>query len=122
MPRLNSRVLLTAVALLSQAAHADNFTKVYFDRKSDQLVVTMAYRGTNPNHKFSLKWGECQADQAGNLSSATAEVLDDQWDDVEQQEYKKTTRFDLTILPCGRPANVTLRSAPRFFYTLIIPR
>jgi hypothetical protein len=114
-------VPFTAAAVLSGAAYADNFERVYYDRKADQLVVTMAYRGTNPNHKFSLKWGECQADQADNLPGVTAEVLDDQWKDPERQSYKKTIRFDLSGLPCRRPASVTLRTPPRFFYTLTIP-
>jgi hypothetical protein len=81
----------------------------------------MAYGGTNPNHHFSLKWGECQANQSGNLPGVTAEVLDDQYDDVAEQEFTKTVRFKLAGMPCPRPASVTLRSAPRFFYTLTIP-
>ena len=113
---------VTAAVFLSQTTYADNFAKVYFDKKTDQLVVTMSYRGTNPDHNFSLKWGDCEADQSGNLPGVTAEVLDDQWEDVERQSYRKTTRFDLSGLPCRRPAKVTLRSAPRFFYSLTIPR
>jgi hypothetical protein len=111
-----------AIYFLAPAAHADNFGRIYYDKKSDQLVVTMLYRGTNPNHKFSLKWGECLVDQSGNLPGVTVEVLDDQFDDEEQQDFKKTTRFSLVGLPCQRPASVTLRTAPRFFYTLTIPR
>jgi hypothetical protein len=111
-----------AIYFLAPTAHADNFGKIYYDQKNDRLVVTMLYRGTNPNHKFSLKWGECQADQSGNLPGVTAEVLDDQFDDEEQQDFKKTMRFSLDGLPCRRPASVTLRTAPRFFYTLTIPR
>ena len=110
-----------ALLLLAPMGSADNFAGVYFDKKTDQLVVTMSYRGTNPTHHFSLQWGECLADQPGSLSTAEAEVLDDQWNDVEQKDYKKTTRFSLSGLPCGRPARVTLRTAPRFFYTLTIP-
>jgi hypothetical protein len=115
--------ILPAVAIyfFAPAAHADNFGNVYYDKKKDQLVVTMLYRGTNPNHKFSLKWGDCQADQSGNLPGVTVEVLDDQFDDEEQQDYTKTQRFSLAGLAC-RPASVTLRTAPRFFYTLTIPR
>jgi hypothetical protein len=111
-----------AIYFLAPTAHADNFGKIYYDKKNEQLVVTMLYRGTNPNHKFSLKWGECQVDQSGNLPGVTVEVLDDQFDDQEQQDFKKTTRFSLAGLPCQRPASVTLRTAPRFFYTLTIPR
>jgi hypothetical protein len=115
-------LLAAAIYFLAPTAHADNFGKIYYDQKNDRLVVTMLYRGTNPSHKFSLKWGECQADQSGNLPGVTAEVLDDQFDDEEQQDFKKTMRFSLDGLPCRRPASVTLRTAPRFFYTLTIPR
>jgi len=103
------------------AAHADNFGRIYYDKSTDRLVVTMLYRGTNPDHKFSLKWGECQTLQSGNLPGVTVEVLDDQFEDVEQQDFKTTQRFSLEGLPC-RPARVTLRTAPRFFRTLTIPK
>ena len=112
---------LMAVAFLTGTARADVFSKVHYDKNTNQLVVTMSYRGTNPNHNFTLKWGECQANQSGDLPGVTAEVLDDQYQDLAQQSYKKTTHFDLGAMPCGRPAVVTLRTAPRFFYTLTIP-
>jgi hypothetical protein len=112
---------LVAAALAAAPLHADNFSKVYYDKKARQLVVTMSYRGTNPDHNFTLKWGDCQQSSAGDLPSVTAEVLDDQWQDQAQQGYKKTTRFDITGLPCSRPAVVTLRTAPRFYYSLTIP-
>ncbi|HXP64370.1 MAG TPA: hypothetical protein VN815_02755 [Steroidobacteraceae bacterium] len=116
-------VLLGAFAavLFALHAHADNFGRVRYDKESDRLVVTMVYRGTNANHNFSLKWGECQANQSGNLPGVTVEVLDDQFGDVEQQDYKKTMRFSLAGLPCPRPVALTLKTAPRFFYTLTIP-
>jgi hypothetical protein len=110
-----------AAAFLSPAARADNFGGVRYDRQRDQLVVTMIYRGTNPNHKFSLKWGECEANQTGDLPGVTGEILDDQFIDPEEQDFRKTVRFSLAGLPCPRPASVTLRTAPRFFYTLTIP-
>jgi hypothetical protein len=114
--------LAAAATLISLEARADNFVKVRYDRQTDRLIVTMVYGGTNPNHRFSLKWGQCQADQSGNLPGVTAEVLDDQYDDVAEQDFTKTVRFKLTGMPCPRPASVTLRSAPRFFYTLTIPK
>ena len=115
-------ILAAAATLFSVRGNADNFGKVRYDRQTDRLVVTMIYRGTNPNHHFSLKWGECQADQSGNLPGVTAEVLDDQFDDQAQQDFTKTVRFSLKDMPCARPLSVTLRSAPRFFYTLTIPK
>jgi hypothetical protein len=110
-----------AAALFSFGAHADNFGRVRYDVQADELVVTMIYRGSNPNHSFSLKWGECQAHQSGDLTGVTLEVLDDQFDDQARQDYRKTVRFSLAELPCPRPARLTLRTAPRFFYTLTIP-
>ena len=121
-PLIVSGLLGAAVsALLSLNAHADNFGRVRYDKQSDRLIVTMIYRGTNPDHNFSLKWGGCQANQSGGLPGVTVEVLDDQFDDVAQQDYKKTVRFSLAGMPCPRPAAVTLKTAPRFFHTLTIP-
>src|ERR1700734_787542 len=123
MKRLWSFFLIPAAAatLFSLPGRADNFAGVRYDRRTDQLIVTMIYRGTNPNHHFSLKWGPCQANQS-DLPGATAEVLDDQYDDTAQQDFSKSIRFSLDDMPCARPASVSLRTAPRFFYTLTIPK
>jgi len=80
-----------AATFFALGSRADNFGKVRYDRQTDRMIVTMIYRGTNPNHNFSLKWGECQASESGSM-------------------------------PCSRPLRVTLRSAPRFIYTLTIPK
>jgi hypothetical protein len=109
-----------AVAMLATTARADNFANVHYDARKDQIVVTMIYRGTNPDHTFSLKWGQCKESAAGGSREIVAEVLDSQWQDVATQNFRKTTRFGLEDLSC-RPAKVTLRTAPRFYYTLQIP-
>jgi hypothetical protein len=110
---------VTAAAFAPLTARADNFGGVRFDKLRDQLFITMLYRGTNPNHTFSVKWGECQTEPSANV---TAEVLDDQFDDPEEQDFTKTFAVSLRDLPCPRPATLTLRTAPRFFYTLTIPK
>jgi hypothetical protein len=115
-------ILAAAATFASLQARADNFVKVRYDKRTDRLIVTMVYGGTNPNHHFSLKWGECQANQAGDLPGVTAEVLDDQFEDQAQQDFTKTAHLSLAGMPCPRPASVTLRTAPRFFYTLTIPK
>jgi hypothetical protein len=116
-------LILAAVATsFSLGAKADNFAKVRYDKQTDRLVVTMIYRGTNPNHRFSLKWGNCQATESDSLPGVTAEVLDDQYDDAAEQDFTKTVRFSLADMPCSRPLSVTLRTAPRFFYSLTIPK
>jgi len=99
---------------------ADNFGAVRYDPARDQLVVTMVYRGTNPDHVFSLQWGQCNQRPGESRPEVSVEILDSQWQDVARQNFKKTTRFDLSDIPC-RPAKVTIRSAPRFFYTVSIP-
>jgi hypothetical protein len=109
-----------AAAVPWNAALADNFAKVYYDSRKDQLVVTMFYRGTNPDHTFSLKWGQCAKSTDGSGLAVDAEVLDGQWQDAAQRNFTKTTRFDLNDVPC-RPARLTLRTAPRFYSVAQIP-
>jgi hypothetical protein len=101
-------------------ARGDTFSGVSYDPAHDELVVTMAYRGTNPDHTFSLKWGPCQTSADAGQPEIVAEVLDSQWQDAARQPFKKTTRFGLSDLPC-RPVKLTLRTAPRFYVTLQIP-
>jgi hypothetical protein len=111
-----------AVAFAPLAARADNFGAVRYDRQRDLLFITMLYRGTNPNHTFSVKWGECQTNPNKDGSDVAAEVLDDQFDDPAEQDFKKTFASSLRDLPCPRPVTLTLRTAPRFLYTLTIPK
>lgn len=108
-----------AAVLPMQITWATTFGNVYYDPGTDQLVVTMMYRGTNPNHTFSLKWGRCKTGSDGS-PQIFANVIDSQWQDEAQNDYQTTTRFNLGKLKC-RPVNVTLRSAPRFLYQLQIP-
>ena len=111
----------TSFLLASPALQADSFSSVYYDPKTNQLVVTMLYRGTNPDHQLSIQWGDCQTlGDGGTKHQIAAEVVDSQWNDTEQQTYTKTVRFALASVNC-RPATVTLRTAPRFEYTLEIP-
>lgn len=104
----------------TRTAQADNFSHVYYDASKDEVVVTMIYRGTNPDHTFSLQWGQCKKAQDGGPREIFAAVLDSQWQDDAQRDFKKTFRVKLGDLGC-RPAKLTLRTAPRFFYTLLIP-
>lgn len=114
-------ILAVAATLFSARSEADEFADVRYDRQTDSLVITMNYRGTNPDHGFSLKWGPCEADESGNPGAA-AEVLDDQYDDPAEQDFSKTVRLSLDGMPCPRPVSLTLRTAPRFIYTLAIPQ
>jgi hypothetical protein len=83
------------------------------------LVIVVLYRGTNPDHQFTLQWGPC-IDRDGNRHEIVAELLDQQYQDPARKDYKKTVRMTLAGMDC-RPAAVTLRTAPRFYYTLTVP-
>lgn len=114
-----SAAILSAFA--APALRADTFSSVYYDPNKNELVVTMVYGGTNPDHQFSMQWGACQS--LGNDDSnhqIVGEVLDSQWNDAAQHTFTKTLHFSLAGLNC-RPATVTLRTAPRFEYTLQVP-
>jgi hypothetical protein len=113
-------VLLVSVILVANA-RADNFKSVHYDQRRDQLVVQMVYRGTHPDHTFHLNWGRCRpVEQEPGMWQVAVDVLDDQWNDAATTDYSRTLTFDLSKLRC-RPAHVTLRTAPRFYYTLSIP-
>lgn len=114
---------LGCVLAMSRPASADNFGPSYYDRATNELVVTMLYGGTNPKHKFTIKWGGCQFDDSGRrMPLANAEILDDQFNDTEQQQYTIVTRFGLADMPCPRPASVTVSTAPGFSFELVIPK
>jgi hypothetical protein len=118
------RILIGIVAVAASIfaagpASAEAFGRVSYDPKTDELVVTMLYSGTNPDHDFSLQWGVCRTHPDGT-TDVTAEVLDSQARDAARQDFKKTVRLSLEGLSC-RPARVTLRAAPRNYYSLRIP-
>lgn len=110
-------VAVSVVAASQAAAYA--FGQATYDSKSDKLVVTILYSGTNPNHVFSLKWDECVKHPDGT-ADVTAEVVDSQAQDAANQDFKKTVRLSLEALPC-RPATVTLRAGPRTYIAVRVP-
>lgn len=104
-------------------AGADNFGPSHYDQATDQIVVTMLYGGTNPNHTFTIKWGTCEVDDSGRrMPLVNADVLDDQFNDVEQQQYTVVVHLSLAGMPCQRPAIVTLSSPPGSSIRLVIPK
>jgi hypothetical protein len=119
MKRILPAVLGAVASLVAGQVSAEAFGRVLYDPKTDELVVTMLYAGTNPDHEFSLQWGKCIAHPDGS-TDVTAEVLDSQARDAARQDFKKTVRLSLDGLTC-RPAKVTLRAAPRNYYSLRIP-
>ncbi|MGH9485877.1 MAG: hypothetical protein ACRD1F_12550, partial [Terriglobales bacterium] len=109
--------LLVAVAVAMATAtavvKADTFGPVRYDPNSDQLIVTIIYDGTNPDHQFSIQWGRCRKfDQPGQPAhQIIVSLLDNQYDDAARTRYTKTVRVPLASLSC-RPARVTLVTTP----------
>jgi len=118
------RGMAAALCLLATSTSpvwSDTFSAAHYDAKTNELVVTMVYGGSNPDHQFSVQWGECQnAPDGGNMRQIAVEVIDSQWNDVAKQTFTKTVRFSLAGMSC-RPATVTLRTAPRYEMTLQVP-
>jgi hypothetical protein len=109
-----------AGVLTASAAHAANFLAARYDPGTDELVVEFAYRGTNPDHQFTLQWDECRAADAEGSYEIAGRVFDSQWNDRALEPFTKTVRFDLRDLQC-RPARATLFTAPNFRIGVVIP-
>ena len=108
---------------MARLVNADNFGPSHFDSATNELVVTVLYGGTNPNHKFTLKWDACEFDDSGRrLPLANADMLDDQFNDAEQQQYKVVARLSLAGMPCPQPAIVSVSTAPGYSFELMIPK
>jgi hypothetical protein len=110
---------LLALVLAVSPCFATNIVSASYDARTDELVVTLAYEGTSPDHRFTLEWDECKKASNGSYTIA-ARVIDDQWKDRALTSYIKTVRFDLRTLRC-RPATVTLFTAPNFHVSVEIP-
>ena len=119
-PQAAAHLLLMLSMLVPAAARADDFSRASYVASSDELLLTVTYSGTNPQHTFSLQWGSCQDVPGSDVHQVAVEVLDDQWQDAARQVFSKTMRFSLAGIPC-RPAQLTLRIAPRFITTVMIP-
>lgn len=103
-----------AIASFSGSARADNFLGARYDAAQDELVVSIDYGGTHPNHAFSLHWGTCHRPEDGKTPFIDAEIIDQEGTDAATHNYTTTARFSLEAMPC-RPAAVTLRTPPGFF-------
>ena len=116
---LRSCAIAGLMLVNSPAIRADEFENVSYDPAADELVIVIHYSGTNPDHQFTLNWGECQT-KDDNQNELFGDLIDQQAMDAARQDYRKTLRFSLGAVNC-RPATLTLRTAPRFFATVTIP-
>ena len=116
--RIRSGVIASLAALLTTViGKAADFGAVRYDPKSDQIIVTMTYDGTNPNHHFSIHWGPCRKREDPWLPTqyfVDVNILDDQGDDAAKQSYTETVRVPLVAISC-RPVTVTLWTPPGLY-------
>ena len=112
-------VLLAPFLATPSQALAQTILDAYYSRTQDELVVEIAYQGTNPNHEFSIVWEGCQ--QAGEgRNVAVGRLIDNQGNDVAKTDYRVRRRFQLAGLTC-RPAEVTIRLGPVSNRTVAVP-
>ena len=112
-----------AMATANAAVMAANFEAVRYDPNGDQLIVTMIYEGTKPNHHFSIKWGACRKGQQIDRpthQTIGVDILDDDHNDAAKKTYTETLKVPLANLSC-RPATVTLWTPPDFTTSVDIP-
>ena len=112
-------VLALLICAGPHASRADSFENASYDPATDELVIVVAYRGTNPDHQFSLAWERC-IDRGDNRRTIVAQLLDQQFRDGAQKDFTKTLRISLADMDC-RPATVTLSTAPGFYFTVAVP-
>jgi hypothetical protein len=113
-----------AMTTVAAAVGAEDFGPVRYDPQGDQLIVTVLYDGTNPNHHFSVHWGRCRkhVEQVHEPPRKIIEVdiIDDQGNDAAVKSYTKTVKVPLAGLTC-RPATVTLWTQPNSTTDIDIP-
>ena len=120
-----SRVaIIVALTIASTTvAKADTFGPVRYDPTTNQILVIIQYRGTNPNHHFSIRWGHCRklhgelhgpAPRAINLG-----ILDQQGNDAARRGYTELVKVPLAGMSC-RPATVTLWTPPNQYRSISI--
>jgi hypothetical protein len=113
--------LIVALSMvISGAASAASFLDATYERTSDELVVRIAYRGTHPDHQFSLQWDECEEAAANGSYQISARVIDSHWNDRARRDFERVVRFALNDLQC-RPATVTLFIEPNFRISVEVP-
>lgn len=117
-------IAAVAMVTVSIPAMADAFGSAHYDPKNDQLIVTMLYDGTTPNHHFSIQWGPCRKvfTQLHEPPRKVIEVdiVDDQGNDAATRSYSEIVRVPLAGMSC-RPSSVVLWTQPDVTISLDIP-
>jgi len=108
-----------AALLYVAPAAAVTVTAMAYDPVKDRLVLTIAYRGTNPDHKFEVQWQQCS-----RLDDRRMQILgllvDNQPNDLARKEFSAPLHIDLQDFTC-RPAKMTIRTSTGLFNSIDIP-
>lgn len=100
-------------------AGAANVVDLNYDAGRDQLVIQLVYRGTHPDHVFSIQWGECRhLDE--QRSQILGLVVDSDPKDPAREEFSKRLEIGLAQFSC-RPAKVTIRTDAGFLRSVDVP-
>jgi hypothetical protein len=116
--------ILTLAMAITTIAMADTFGPVHYDARTNQILVIIHYRGTNPHHHFTIQWGRCRK-LHGHLHgpaprAVSLGILDEQGNDAARRRYTKLVKIPLARMPC-RPATVTLWTSPNQYRSINIP-
>ena len=123
--RISRVAIIVALTIASTTvAKADTFGPVRYDPTTNQILVTIHYRGTNPNHQFSIQWGRCRK-LHGQLHGPAPRaidlgILDQQGNDAARRGYTELVKVPLAGMTC-RPATVTLWTSPNQYRSIAVP-
>ena len=112
-------LLLALICALPIGTKAETILHAAYDGAQDALVVEIAYRGSTPDHRFDIQWGECRADSEGRRTTV-ARLVDTRGSEIAQNDYTLRVLFGLSTVSC-RPATVTLRLGPVSNATVELP-
>jgi hypothetical protein len=91
-----------AMLLAPSAAWAPDILGAFYDRRTDEVVVEIAYRGMTPDHEFVVQWDPCRE------GGVAGRLVDRRGDEPARTGFRVTQGIPLHDIPC-RPARVTLR-------------
>jgi len=112
-------ILLMVGAVGYGTADAANVVGLSYDAQLDRLVIQIAYRGTHPDHVFSVRWEECRRLDE-ERSQILGLVVDSDPKDPAREEFSRRLEVDLVQFPC-RPAKVTIRTDAGFWRSVDVP-
>lgn len=116
----SSILTLIFTVLFAFSAQSAIIQNVVHDKENDQLVIDVAYQGTQANHQFSLTWGACLPWGRDSVPYQTDAHLDDlDGNDHGRNELTQTLYFSLKEMNC-RPSLTTIRLNRFSHSTLVI--